>query len=197
MANPIRLFADPGLEVFVIQIRTPSVEDGAAIWELVRGAGSLDLNSPYAYLLFADYFRDSCVVACDGDRLAGAIIGLTPPGRDDTVFVWQIGVDSNYRGRQVGRRMLAWLVQHARQTGATYLEATVTPTNEPSLRMFRGFARDTGAPCEESLRYPTTAFPHTGEGHEEEWLLRIGPIPRETLANLNKEHVATTGGHAR
>ncbi len=178
-------------------MRTPSVEDGAAIWELVRGAGSLDINSPYAYLLFADYFSDSGVVAYDGDRLAGAIVGLTPPGREDTVFVWQIGVDPAYRGKQVGRRMLAWLTKNSRGTGATYLEATVTPTNEPSLRMFRGFARDTGAPCQESLRYPASAFPQTGEGHEEEWLLRIGPIPPESLANLIQERLATPGGHAR
>lgn len=188
--------------MFVIKIRTPSVEDGAAIWELVRGAGSLDLNSPYAYLLFADYFRDSCVVAYENDQLAGAIVGLTPPGRDDTVFVWQIGVDSRFRGRQVGRRMLAWLVQNVRATGASYLEATVTPDNEPSLRMFRGFAREAGAPCNESLRYPAMAFPHTGEDHGDEWLLRIGPIPPDALSQLthqlnNEERVATSGGHTR
>jgi hypothetical protein len=69
--------------------------------------------------------------------------------------------------------------------------------------MFRGFARDTGAPCHETLRYPATAFPATGQAHEEEWLLRIGPIPQGSLAKLTSEReptaerVATTGGNVR
>lgn len=178
-------------------MRTPSVEDGAAIWELVRDSGSLDINSPYAYLLFADYFRESCVVAYDGDRLAGAIVGLQPPGRPDTVFVWQIAVDPAFRGKQVGRRMLAWLVANAGGNGATYLEATVTPSNEPSQRMFRGFANNVGAPCEESVRYPASAFPNTGEAHEEEWLFRIGPVDPGVLEPLISESAATTGGTRR
>lgn len=188
---------ETGLEVLDIYMRTPSVEDGASIWELVRDAGSLDLNSPYAYLLFADFFRESCVVAYENERLAGAIIGLTPPGREDSIFVWQIAVDSDFRGRQVGRRMLAWLVANARGTGATYLEATVTPGNEPSKRMFRGFAADVGAPCHETLHYPADSFPATGEAHAEEWLYRIGPVSPQSLAKLIQEPVATSGGNAQ
>ena len=178
----------------LIQIRTPSVDDGAAIWELVRGAGSLEPNSPYAYLLFSEYFADSCAVACDGDAVAGAIIGFRAPQRPDALFVWQIGVSPEYRGQSLGRRMLAWLMDQNAPGGVRFLEATVTPDNEPSQRMFRGFARATGSACDESPLFPAHLFPHTGGPHEDERLFRIGPVDRGTLQPLIQLREPVPGG---
>jgi L-2,4-diaminobutyric acid acetyltransferase len=171
----------------VIQIRTPSVADGAAIWELVRGAGSLDVNSPYAYLLFSEYFASSCAVAYDGEVLAGAIVGFRPPQRPEALFVWQIGVEPSYRRQNLGRRMLAWLLEANDGFGARYLEATVTPDNEPSLRLFRGFAHQVGSECMETTLFPSDLFPRCVERHEPEWLLRIGPVATGALRQLIAE----------
>lgn len=55
----------------VTRFRVPGAEDGAKVWELIRQAGSLDLNSPYSYLMLCDYFRDTCVVAEDNFGIVG------------------------------------------------------------------------------------------------------------------------------
>jgi L-2,4-diaminobutyric acid acetyltransferase len=170
------------------------VDDGAAIWELVRDAGSLDLNSPYAYLLFSECFPESCAVAHDGDALAGAIVGFCPPQRPDSLFVWQVAVSPRFRGRGLGTQVLAWLMDHAAERGVEFLEATVTPDNEASLRLFRGFAHEVGAECVESMMFPSDLFPEAGERHEEEWLFRIGPVRRSSLQPLIEERVGATGG---
>lgn len=137
----------------------------------MRDGGGLDLNSPYAYLLLTRFFGRTSVVAEDGDVLAGVILGIRPPEDPTTLFVWQIGVSPEHRGRGLGRQMLDWLAATAE---SHHLAATVTPTNTVSDRLFRGFARDHDAPCEVTPWASPADFP--GAGHDAEDLYRIGPL---------------------
>jgi L-2,4-diaminobutyric acid acetyltransferase len=123
------------------------------------------------------------VVAEEGGELLGAVIGFRPPDAPDTLFVWQIMVAERGRNRGLGRRMLLWLARHNAAPGVRYLAATVTPSNQASQRMFRGFARAVGAACEESLLFPAALFP--GGGHEEERLFRIGPFAPGAIPGIH------------
>ena len=49
-----------------IVYRPPSVEEGTAVWQLIRDAGVLDLNFTYCYLLLCKHFSETCAVAEDG-----------------------------------------------------------------------------------------------------------------------------------
>ncbi|MDN5863155.1 MAG: L-2,4-diaminobutyric acid acetyltransferase, partial [Salinisphaera sp.] len=55
-------------------LRFPTLDDGAAIWQLVRDTGVLDENSAYASLLVAEHFAATSVVA--EAEAAGAVIGF-------------------------------------------------------------------------------------------------------------------------
>jgi len=120
-----------------IALREPSARDGAEVWRLVRRAGRLDVNTPYCYLMMCDLFRSSCVVAEAGDgRIAGFLSALVLPERPDTLFVWQAAVDPDHRGKRVGKSMLAELVNRSYLVPIRYVEATVSPSNTASRRMF-------------------------------------------------------------
>ena len=147
----------------------------------------LEVNTAYCYGAFALHFgTDGCVIAERGGKPVGYIQGYRPPTHPDTVFVWQIGVDASERGRGLGKRLLRSLCARlAGDRGVKYLEATVTPSTEPSRALFRGFARDIGAACEEKPLFKEDDFPKPAEGappHEPEDLFRIGPFSPETLA---------------
>lgn len=154
------------------------------MWKLARESGSLDLNSPYAYLLFAEHFSDTCLIAESDGKAVGFVVGFRPPSHADTLFVWQIAVDPAYRGRGIGVEMLTTLLDDLSDDlvhhGVRYLEATVTPSNEASEAMFRSLAEKLEAAFEEGVAplFPEDVFPATGEGHEEERSIRIGPIER-------------------
>lgn len=154
-----------------VTLRHPGGGDGAAVYELVRQSGGLDLNTPYAYLLLTRRFAATCVVATAGEDLAGVVLGLRPPDEPATLFVWQVAVAPTHRGAGLGSRMLRWLVD---TTVPRHLEATVTPSNTASDRLFRGFARDRGAACEVSPWASTDDFP--GDDHEREDRYLIGPL---------------------
>ena len=149
--------------------RLARTEDGPALWSLAR-SNDLDENSPYAYLLWCEYFSASTVVAVDADDAAvGFVMAFLSPDDPSTVFVWQIGVDARHRRRGIAGRLLDELYE---RTGASVLEATVTPTNSASETLFRRFGDRHGLVVTVEPLFGEALFP---AGHEAEHRFRIGP----------------------
>ncbi len=144
------------------------------MWELARRSGVLDLNSVYSYLMMCKYFPDTCVIAEYEKRVAGFVTGFCPPEPLNTVFVWQIGVDSVHRGQGLGSSLLKELLSRDVCAQVRFLETNITPSNKPSIALFAGLARDLAAPCVVSSCFPEHVFPQNT--HEEEKLYRIGPF---------------------
>ncbi len=157
-----------------LTLRHPRVADAAGLWRLVADSGKLDVNSPYAYLMWCDHFSQTSIVAELGAELVGFVTGFHPPKRPTAFFVWQVAVTERARGRGLARRMITKLLE---ATDARFLEATVTPSNGPSSALFRSFARHYACPCEELPHYQADDFPSAdGAVHEAEILFRIGPF---------------------
>jgi|SRR5690606_2653978 len=157
-----------------LTLRTATRADGARIWQLVEESGVLEPNTCYAYLLLSSHFADTCVVAERDGQLLGFVAAYRPPTHPTSVFVWQIGVRAEARGLGLGKRLLHALVALPGCRDVSHLEATVAPSNIPSQRLFEGFAREQGVPCERSRGFVAEDF--GGLDHEAEPLLRIGPL---------------------
>ena len=164
-----------------IQLRTPSLTDGAALWRLAEGTGVLDLNTPYAYLLWTRDFGDTSVIATVEGEPAGFISGYLKPADPQTLFIWQVAVDSRFRGRRLASRMLSDLTA---RSGASRLETTITADNEASIALFTGLARDHGAEITRRDLFTEDLFPsdqESGERHAAEDLYTVEPLrPSET-----------------
>jgi L-2,4-diaminobutyric acid acetyltransferase len=157
-----------------VRLAAPSPDDGREMWRVARDTRVLDVNSPYSYLLWCRDFAESSVVARDGAGLCGFITGYIRPRSAATLFVWQVAVDQAHRGRGLAKRMLDHLGERVTAAaGHRYLEATVTPDNVPSSRLFEAFARDRGCALDRRTLFTQEQFP---EGHQAEVLYRIGPF---------------------
>lgn len=148
------------------------------MWQLAHLTGRLDVNTRYTYLLLCSHFADTSLVATGRKEreLVGFVMGYRPPPKDTSVFVWQIGVHPDYQGHGLGGRMLAALLARPACSGVEFLEATVTPSNLASERLFQKFAEQLGCGCLRTPHFPAELFGPTG--HEAEHLMRIGPLPR-------------------
>lgn len=145
------------------------------LWTLARDSG-LDENSPYAYLMWAEYFAATSVVATtvEADTPVGFVTGFRLPEDPSTVFVWQIGVDADHRGQGIASRLLDALVE---RTDAAFIEATVTPDNLASETLFRRLGDRHGATTTVTELFAENQFP---PGHEAEHRFRIGPLSSST-----------------
>ncbi len=147
------------------------------MWRLAADSGTLDVNSRYSYLLWCRDFSDTTVVGCLNDSVVAFITGYLRPAAPDTLFVWQVAVDAAQQRRGLARRALDALVsQVAQHRPVAYVEATVTPDNVPSCRLFEGFARNSDAALTTQPLFTEKHF--GGSAHLEEVLYRIGPLPR-------------------
>jgi diaminobutyrate acetyltransferase len=151
-------------------LRALGPADGPALHRLVVEGGGLDVNSPYAYVLGARFFGGTSVVAEGPDGPVGFVLALRPPERPETLFVWQVGVAPAGRGQGLALTMLRWLVD---EVAPTHLEATVTPSNVASRRLFAALARDLGVDLDIERWVDGAQL----AGAEPEDLHRIGPFP--------------------
>ncbi|GAA3137541.1 diaminobutyrate acetyltransferase [Planomonospora alba] len=151
----------------------PGIDDGPDIWRIARESETLDVNSPYSYVLWCRDFSGTSVIARGEHGACGFVTGFTRPKAPDTFFVWQVAVDRSWRGRGLARRMLDHLADRLVPWGHRFLEATVTPDNAPSARLFESFARNRGSSLERRRLFGREHFP---VDHEPEVLFRIGAL---------------------
>ena len=156
------------------KFRHPRIEDAASIFRIAQESGSLDVNSRYAYLILCAHFRDTCLVATSGNDVVGFVAAYRPPTEPAAVFVWQVAVRVDARRRGLAKSMVLELLSASVSADVEYLQATVTPSNTASMRMFLAVARELDVPCREEPLFAAEHF--GGDHHEPEQLLRIGPI---------------------
>lgn len=158
-----------------VVIRPPRMADGGGMWRVARDSETLDLNSSYAYVLFARDFAPTCRVALVGDEVVGFVLGYRRPEHPDRLFVWQVAVDADQRGKGLSGRLLDDLVAGARTDGSPieWLETTITDDNIASQRLFASFARRWSAEEHVAALFLTEHFP---DAHDPEPVHVIGPL---------------------
>ena len=139
------------------------------MWEITRDTGVLDENSTYAYTLWAKEFAGTSVVAEVEGKVVGFVTGFIRPSEPDTIFVWQVGVDADQRGKKLAARMLHAILDRL-DAQVVRLRTTISPDNEASQRLFGAVARDRG---KELVREDYLQAADLGEGHEPEDLYSI------------------------
>ncbi|MFC0215406.1 diaminobutyrate acetyltransferase [Paenibacillus chartarius] len=155
-----------------IVFRHPTVTDAGRIWRLVRDSGRLDPNSSYCYLLLCRYYSGTCLVAEREGELVGFVTSFLSPQDPANVFVWQIAVSPTAQGQGIATSLLQRLMELPVYRHAKRVEATVSPTNISSRRLFEAFARRRGARLAISNDgFPAALFPEPG--HEDEPLIQI------------------------
>ncbi len=162
-----------------ISLRTPTPEDGAPIHNLIRKSAFLDDNSLYCYLVICTHFADTSVVATMGDDVVGVVTGYIPPRQPETLFVWQVAVDTLAQKRGLAGTMLRYIVAGNADKGVRYLETTVTRDNQASRAMFNSLAKKLGCEMEESLMFDRKR--HFLNLHDSEYKLCLGPFDASGL----------------
>lgn len=160
-----------------ISIVAPDLLHGPQLWQLARESKILDVNSSYAYLMWCRDFAATSAVALEGDDVVGFVTGYLRPKAPDTLMIWQVAVDASQRGRRLAARMLHDILDRA---APRWMHTTITPSNDASIRLFSGVARDRGTDIERRDQFDPELLPgdeaSDGGAHEPEDLYVIGPM---------------------
>lgn len=157
-----------------IALRPPVPGDGPAITALIARSPPLDVNSAYCNLLQCTDFADTCVVAERDGAIVGWISGYRAPAEPTRLFIWQVSVAPEARGRGLAMRMLGDIVARDACRGVDRLTTTITADNSASLALFHRFASDRGATLHRQPHFDRAR--HFGGAHATEHLVTIAPL---------------------
>lgn len=122
-----------------IILRHPTKEDGLAIYNLVKSCPTLDLNSSHYYHMMCADFGKSSLIAERGDTILGYVSGYIPPEEEGTLFVWQIAILEDARGKGLAGALLMNLAQD--WSGLiTKMKTTLSPSEKVATALFKSFA---------------------------------------------------------
>lgn len=157
-----------------IRFRAPCALDGAKVHQLIAECAPLDINSRYCNLLQCSHFADTCVLAECQDEVVGFVSAYRKPAEPHTLFVWQIAVAPNWRGKGVATHLLNHLLQRPALLDIRFIESTITPANQASSLLFKKFAEKRRTELHCSILFSRAE--HFAGEHADETLFRIGPF---------------------
>lgn len=159
----------------IVQFREPTEDDGKEMFRIVQESQVLDVNSSYSYLMWSKYFNKTSIIASCEDEVIGFVSGFLQPESPETLFVWQVAVDPKFQGNGLATKLIEQLIKQLDEhEGIHYLEATVTPSNIPSSKLFQGIAKKKDTECTISECFSEDQFPDPN--HEAELTYRVGPF---------------------
>ena len=118
------------------EIRKAREEDFIKIHNFVSSCGVLEKYPAHVYKIILRYFSDTCLIAEDGDKIAGFVSGFFSQREKHKYFLWQIGVDPALRGRGVGSSILKELEKRLGNKACRLIELSVDPENISSRKLF-------------------------------------------------------------
>ena len=164
-----------------ISLRIPSAEDGNAVFKLISECHPLDTNSMYCNLLQCTHFANTSVAANYQNQLVGFISGYIIPERPDTLFIWQVAVAKKARSQGLATRMLAEILNRSQCRRVSYLETTITQSNQSSWALFNRLTDKLSTQMKTSLMFDKDI--HFKGKHDSEILVRIGSFNPLLIAN--------------
>lgn len=145
------------------------------MFRIVKESKVLDVNSSYSYLMWSKYFNNTSIIAeCENNEVIGFVSGFLQPESPNTLFVWQVAVDHKHRGKGLATKLIEQLLNQLESENVNFLEATVTPSNIPSSKLFKGIAKKNDTNCIIFECFSEDQFPDPS--HEPEMTYRIGPL---------------------
>lgn len=158
------------------RLRPPGVNDGVLVHDLISRCSPLDENSLYCNLLQCSHFNQTCAVAEDNGAVVGWVSGYIRPDREDRLFIWQVAIAPEMRGRGLGIRLIRDILARDCCAGVSGIDTTITATNASSRSLFGKLASQLGASITERSCFESAA--HFAGRNPTEFLVEIGPIPR-------------------
>ena len=123
-------------KVMKITIRNVQKTDNALLRHLAKQCPSLDLHTQYTYWATAYYFNKSSFILEDDGKPIGYIMALNTP---DVIFIWQIGIIKEYRGKGLSCKLISAVMEYAKSINKP-IEVTIASNNKSSFNAFKSAA---------------------------------------------------------
>ena len=97
-------------------------------------------HHPYIYWIMIEYFQSLCFTAHVDDKVIGFICALHSSEKN-TVFIWQLAVNDNYRRTGTARLLCEKIIKYTEENNIRSLQFTISDKNNASISFFSRLAK--------------------------------------------------------
>ncbi|HOI76464.1 MAG TPA: GNAT family N-acetyltransferase [Methanofastidiosum sp.] len=123
-------------------IRNCTVEDVDRVRRFVDACKPLELHTSFTYWAIFNYFSNLCFLMIEDEKLIGFISGIRSSLDKDAVYLWQIGVSKEYRGKKYASRLIDHLIKGAIFLDCNRIQVSISPENESSYNTFLKYTKE-------------------------------------------------------
>jgi len=127
-------------------IRNCSEEDVDKIRIFVSECKPLDLHTSITYWTLFKYFPNLCYVMLENDKVIGFVSGLRSSLEKDVVYLWQIGINKEHRGKSYASTLIEYFIKSAINLNCNKIQFTIAPENESSYNAFLKYSKEHSYP---------------------------------------------------
>lgn len=117
-------------------ITTPSNDDFIEIQKLIGELKGLVQHPVHFYKIMIHYFGNSFFIIKKDDKIIGFVWGFVSQTNKDILFLWQIGVIKEFRGKNIAQKLVERFIEYAKDNNCKKVHATVETGNIASWKMF-------------------------------------------------------------
>ncbi|KYC53386.1 MAG: Acetyltransferase (GNAT) family protein [Candidatus Methanofastidiosum methylothiophilum] len=123
-------------------IRKCTVEDIDSLRIFVNECKPLELHTPFTYWTLFNYFSNLCFLILDEEKVIGFISGIRSSVDKDTVYLWQIGVSKEYRGKKYASLLIDHFIKAVSDLDCNKIQVSISPENESSYNAFAKYTKE-------------------------------------------------------
>jgi L-2,4-diaminobutyric acid acetyltransferase len=162
------------MKVDEIVFKNPIKSDAPKMFSCLGLIPELEKNSIYMYMLFCDIFKETSMIAMEGEQVVGAAIGFLMPSDPKNYFMWQLGVLPQWRQKGLATDLVRALLKSPGLSAIDWLSCTVEADNIAIMTTFRRLAESLDTHIELADKFDSKDFlPYI---HATERELRMGPL---------------------
>ncbi len=123
-----------------MEVRNIQEGDSAAVLKLIEKCRPyVAPYNVYAYWILENYYSSTCIVAEENNNIIGFVSGM-PSLDKGSIFIWQICVHSDYRGKGISVLLLDTLIKKAKELEFKKIELSISDSNDISQSLFKSYA---------------------------------------------------------
>ncbi|KYC45715.1 MAG: Acetyltransferase (GNAT) family protein [Candidatus Methanofastidiosum methylothiophilum] len=122
-------------------IRNCTVEDVDKVRRFVNECKPLDLHTPFTYWALFNYFPNLCFLMEEEENVIGFISGLRSSIENNMVYLWQIGVSKDQRGKNYASVLIDHFIKGVISIECDKIQVSIAPQNQSSNNTFFKYAK--------------------------------------------------------
>ncbi|MCC7572272.1 MAG: GNAT family N-acetyltransferase [Candidatus Methanofastidiosum sp.] len=123
-------------------IRNCTVEDVDRIRKFVDRCKPLELHTPFTYWTLFNYFSNLCFLMIEEDELIGFISGIKGLLDKEVVYLWQIGISKDHRGKNYASVLIDNFIKAVIELDCNKIQVSISPDNEVSYKAFLKYVKE-------------------------------------------------------